>query len=254
MQVRLITRTAGVEGTEYEGKSIDEIIVGTARISSSREVNELFEEADKLLNYCVRNAHWSIFDQAELTFHISTSMPIGEQCLRHTSFNFQKFSGRYARFDKQVEPLEFRQQGNTNRQVGTDVIHPLINGNDAYVELDKLFDQVFNYYGQLADQKVALETARMILPLLTTTNFYMKGSIRSWITFLNVRLHFHAQKEIRMIGDVIKEIFTKECPIISKALYNFEDADKIYILDRVILEKYGVYEMVKENNFKKIKS
>lgn len=45
----------------------------------------------------------------------------------------------------------------------------------------------------------------------------------------------------------------KECPIISAALFNFEDAYDIHILDRVVLEKYGVYQSIKENGFKKIK-
>jgi thymidylate synthase ThyX len=81
----------------------------------------------------------------------------------------------------------------------------------------------------------------------------MKGSIRSWITFLNVRLHSHAQKEIIQLATKIKELFIEECPIISKALYNFEDADKMYILDRIVLEKYGVFQMIKDNEYKKIK-
>lgn len=253
MEVRLVTKTQGVIGSEYEGKSIDEIIAGIARISSSREVNELFEEPYKLLNYCIKNAHWSIFDQADLTFHITTSFPIGEQCIRHKSFEFQKFSGRYAKFDNSLENLEFRLQGKTNRQVGEEAVVPTINGNNAFLELDKIFAQIHDAYGQLTEQQVALETARFILPLLTSTTFYMKGSIRSWITFLNVRLHSHAQKEIITLANGIREIFTQECPIISKALYDFEDADKMYILDRIVLEKYGVFQMIKDNNFKKLK-
>jgi thymidylate synthase (FAD) len=250
---RIVCKTEGYKGTEYEGQSLDNIISGIARISSSREVNELFSESDKLLNYCIKNAHWSIFDQADLTFQITTSMPIGEQCIRHQSFDFQKFSGRYAKFNNSLEPLEFRLQGKTNRQVGEEAIIPTINGNNAFIELDKVFAQIHDCYNQLTEQQVALETARFILPLLTSTTFYMKGSIRSWITFLNVRLHSHAQKEIIQLATKIKELFIEECPIISKALYNFEDADKMYILDRIVLEKYGVFQMIKDNEYKKIK-
>ena len=55
MQVRLIGKTTGL--LEYEEKSIDEIITGIARVSSGRDVNDLFTDADKLLRHCITNGH-----------------------------------------------------------------------------------------------------------------------------------------------------------------------------------------------------
>jgi len=65
-------------------------------------------------------------------------------------------------------------------------------------------------------------------------------------------LHKTAQKECRLVAEAIRYIFIQECPIISKMLFNFEDAYDCHVLDRVLLEKYGVYQMVKTNNYKKI--
>ncbi len=40
MNVQLITHTTGAIGSDYEGKTLDEIVVGIARLSTSKEGNE----------------------------------------------------------------------------------------------------------------------------------------------------------------------------------------------------------------------
>ncbi len=37
MNVQLITHTTGAIGSDYEGKTLDEIVVGIARLSTSKE-------------------------------------------------------------------------------------------------------------------------------------------------------------------------------------------------------------------------
>lgn len=52
MKVQLITHTTGAIGSEYAGKSLDEIVVGIARLSTSKEGNELFKDPAKLIRHC----------------------------------------------------------------------------------------------------------------------------------------------------------------------------------------------------------
>ena len=78
--------------------------------------------------------------------------------------------------------------------------------------------EIKRMYQGLLEDGVARETARMILPLCTKTKIHMTGSIRSWVHFLELRDDEHAQKEIQLIAKEIKRIFSKEFPIISKAL------------------------------------
>jgi thymidylate synthase (FAD) len=255
MQVRLLTKTEGVEGTEYYQKSICHTICGKARASSSREVNELFDEAHKLLRHCILNQHWSIFDQAHLGFEITTSRAMGRELLRHSSIHPQEFSQRYAEVTKH-ENVELRLQSKSNRQSSTEVyiseeeIHDGLSANGL---VDVALEEVFNNYAALIDAGIAKECARSILPECTTTILHMEGSIRSWITLLNARLHQTAQKEVRLIAEQIRDVFITQCPIIAAALYNFEDAYDIHILERIVLEKYGVYSLIKNNKFKKVK-
>lgn len=260
MKVKLLTKTAGVG--DYDGRSIDEIIVGIARLSSSREVNELFEEPDKLLRHCLWNSHWSIFSMANLTFEIETSRAIGREYLRHFSLSPQELSQRYASVSNS-EPIEIREQCKNNRQSSVNIIDPMmyqdVDDNGPYTLyasqlIDNHIDSSHKLYQDLQSNGVARESARFVLPENTQTTLIMNGKIRDWITTLNQRLHHTAQKEARQVAEAIRDIFIQECPIISKMLFNFEDADKIHILERILLEKWGVYDQIKDNGFKKIKS
>lgn len=68
-----------------------------------------FLTSPKLLAYCIKMGHWSIFEQASFTVEIVTSRAISAQMLRHRSFSFQEFSQRYA-FATEFEPVELRTQ------------------------------------------------------------------------------------------------------------------------------------------------
>jgi thymidylate synthase (FAD) len=248
MQVRLVSKTEGYKGTEFEGKSIDEMIVGLARVSSSREINEMFEEPEKLLRHCLFHGHWSIFAECNLTFEIKTSRAMGRELLRH-DLRPQELSQRYAEISE-FEPIELRKQSTNNRQSSSEVLDA---GSDGWSWCETAIMNSEDAYRFLLEQGVARECARMVLPETTQTTLYLNGTIRTWLSVLNSRLHNTAQKEIRLIAEEIKKWFMKECPIISAMMFNFEDAEECHIFDRLILEKYGIYEQVKENNYKKPK-
>ena len=65
-----------------------------ARVSNPK--NQKNEDYSKLLSYCIKNEHWSVFEQAFMTLQIETNRGIAAQILRHRSFTFQEFSQRYA--------------------------------------------------------------------------------------------------------------------------------------------------------------
>ena len=230
MQVRLIGKTTGL--LEYEGKSIDEIITGIARVSCGRDTNDLFTDADKLLRHCIVNGHWSIFEMANLTFEIKTSRAIGREWLRHFSLKPAEFSQRY-QVNSSFEPIELRKQSKSNRQSSEDILTDFDDlVNEHIIKSESL-------YIELLKNNVAKETARFILPETTSTTLIFNGSIRSWITTLNQRLHKTAQKEAREIAEKIRDILISEIPVICKALNNFENAKEIHIMDWLILNKHG---------------
>ena len=70
----------------------------------------------------------------------------------------------------------------------------------------------------MIDNGIAKEVARMVLPLTTQTTMYMKGSLRSWIHYIELRTQENTQKEHRLIADECKKIFIDNFPVIAEAL------------------------------------
>ena len=226
MQVNLKTITPDIEN----------IIVEIARVSSSRK--DKTEKPEGLINYLIRNNHWSPFECGYITFEIETSKAIGIQLLRHRSFTFQEFSQRYQEVGKvsedgMFEPIELRKQADNNRQSSEEVFEPelpnmvdvmviAVGSDSTYYPASDIIDSYLegcqNMYEILLKSGVAREQARMVLPMCTKTRIYMTGSVRSWIHFLSIRDDAHAQKEIQLIAKDIKRQLVDNLPIVSRAL------------------------------------
>jgi len=224
MNVKLIAVTkadAGIMDGNFANLTAEELIVFTARVSNpSNQHNK--ETADKLIGYLIRNKHWSPFEMADMTVEIKTSRAIAAQILRHRSFSFQEFSQRYAEV-QEIEPVQLRRQAETNRQSSLEAHDPTIMVDGKPVLASRLIhDHIaagLQLYKDLLNEKVAKEVARMILPLTTGTTIYMKGSIRSWIHYLQIRTDEHTQLEHRQIALAIAEIFRVHFPNIYNNLW-----------------------------------
>jgi len=158
--------------------------------------------------------HWSPFEHVSCTFEIITSRAIAAQILRHRSFTFQEFSQRYAEITE-LEPIEWREQGKTNRQVGD---KPIILDAALQLQVSQAQKQSYNAYQALIKAGIAKESARMILPLNTQTTLYMTGTLRSWIHYLELRCAEGTQKEHRLIALDIKKRLEVKFPETFKVL------------------------------------
>ena len=193
-------------------KTAEELISYCARVSNpSNQMN--MDSSAKLLSYLIKHKHWSPFEMVDMTVAIVTRRSIAAQILRHRSFSFQEFSQRYSTATD-VQQIELRKQGKTNRQSSEEIIldSTLSKMVDNHLEKSK------ELYQYLIDEGVSRETARDVLPLATETTMYMKGSMRSWIHYLDLRCSQDTQLEHRHIADNIKDIFKENFPNIFLAL------------------------------------
>jgi thymidylate synthase (FAD) len=227
MRVRPISVTQALPGAILDlpaDATPEMVIVYTARVSAPENQTKHFT-ALRLLSYCMRHGHWSVFEMVDLTMEIETSRAIAAQVLRHRSFSFQEFSQRYSAVTKLghlVEPVEMRAKHvEGNRQGSGDNIgwmpipHASYSVNDITQSALKHAELA---YHELLSAGVAPECARMVLPLATKTRIYMKGSVRSWIHYFKVRCDGHAQKEHRLLAEAIKAEFAKVFPVIAEAI------------------------------------
>lgn len=193
------------------GMNAEEYLIYCARVSSDERVNN--DTAPKLMSYLIKHGHWSPFEMISIGVEIETSRAIAQQMLRHRSFSFQEFSQRYARV-VDIEPVQLRQQAETNRQSSTAPVQDATLQDEVYAHIN---DSML-LYDRLLDEGVAKECARMVLPSTTQTTVVMHGTLRSWIHFFNKRCSEHAQQEIQDIAYAARDKISKVCPWTAKAL------------------------------------
>ena len=195
-----------------------------ARVSNPN--NQDNPKVDKLLGYCIKHGHWSIFEQAHMTLEINTTRGIAAQILRHRSFTFQEFSQRYADTNLLEKPQvpELRRQDTKNRQNSIDDI---AETEKAYLQgrISQYFKEGMDLYNDLLSKGIAKECARFVLPLATPTRIYMTGSARSWMHYIQLRTANGTQKEHMDIANLCRDHFICNFPTISKALGWCPDVD-----------------------------
>jgi len=215
VNVRLIAITKPADDLQEDHGiwTAEDLIVYAARVSNpANQLNK--ETAPRLIAYCIKHGHWSIFETASMTVEIETSRAISAQLLRHRSFTFQEWSQRYSA-SSDYETIELRLQDKKNRQASGELCDNL---EFAYEVLEAVHVS-FDVYNRLVEAGVSKETARMVLPLCTSTRPYMTGNVRSWIHYLEQSTSEGTQTEHRLIALAIKEIFTEQFPNIAHALY-----------------------------------
>ena len=195
----------------------DKLLAYIARVSNPE--NQENENIVGLLSYMLRNGHVSPFEMAHACIEINTTRDIGRQILRHRSFSFQEFSGRYQSYDKlpSAKLRECRLQDTKNRQ------NSLETGNEYLKEAWKqrqqqVLSEAQTLYQWALDHGIAKEQARAVLPEgLTPSRIYMVGSLRSWIHYLTSRLDPSTQKEHRLVALEIQEILRGVAPVAMEA-------------------------------------
>lgn len=217
MKVSLISYTQPVISGV---KTPEDLITYCARVSNP--ANQLnMETGAKLIRYLVDNKHFSPLQMVDITVEIITTRDIARQILRHRSFEFQEFSQRYADPTKSMEFVarEARLQDSKNRQnsIETDDLEleeqwQFLQGNLVMFAKDT--------YEWAISKGIAKEVARAVLPEgMTESKLYMKGSLRSWIHYCQLRTDAATQKEHREVAQeclkIIKDLFPSITEIVN---------------------------------------
>jgi thymidylate synthase (FAD) len=196
----------------------DQLVGDMARVSNPKA--KPGDDASKLIAFLIRNRHWSPFEMASMCVEINTTRDVGRQILRHRSFSFQEFSGRYAAYGELNSDIEIRWQDSANRQnsiTAHEDDKPIV---DMIREAtDKLAAEALQTYNWMLELGVAKEVARRILPEgMVPTRMYMTGTIRSWIHYTHERTQPGVQKEHRDLAREIVRIMCEHFPDVSTAV------------------------------------
>lgn len=220
MKVKLVGYTQPAEEFKEHFSDLKELVAFCARVSNpSNQYNN--DTADKLINYLIRNAHWSPLEMCSATLEIETTRDIARQFLRHRSFSFQEFSQRYA---NPTEDLGFtireaRLQDMKNRQNSIDLTYVSADErelNNLWVEKQQaVIAAAKDAYIWAVTNGIAKEQARVVLPEGNTeSRLYVAGTIRSWIHYISVRTDASTQKEHRELALEIARVINKIFPVV----------------------------------------
>ena len=224
----------------------DNAITDAARVSTGNNQKEKTKkENERLIRYLWRNLHTSPFEMVELKFYCKMPVLTARQWIRHRTANVNEISGRYSILASEFyEPEVWRQPDSINKQ-GSQIILDS-EGFDEYI--NSLYktscEDAFKKYEEMIAAGVANEMARMHLPVSTYTEWYWKIDLRNLLHFLNLRLDFHAQYEIRVYAEAMADIVKRMCPMAWKA---FED----YTLNAVTFsaQEWDVIKKQVQQNF-----
>ena len=222
MKVKLISYSTPAPDLMEQGlEDLQDLVAFCARVSNPS--GQLNPENAKLINYLIKNAHWSPLEMVSVCLEITTTRDIARQMLRHRSFAFQEFSQRYADPTKDLDFVirEARLQDTKNRQNSVE-LDPENDGQTIMAgawrnKQQQLLDLAKDTYQWAIDNGIAKEQARAVLPEgLTVSRLYMNGTLRSWIHYLQVRSGNGTQKEHMEIALECAKVIAKVFPMASE--------------------------------------
>lgn len=203
-------------------QNADFMVAKMARVSNPDNQNN--EEFKRLLNYLMKHNHVSPFEMASMCVQIDTTRDISRQILRHRSFSFQEWSGRYEDMTKLGDMVEreCRLQDTDNRQSSLECESQQLK--EAFTDSQNLvWNLAVGAYEVALSNGIAKEQARALLPEgLTPTRLYMTGTIRSWLHYIQVRAGVETQKEHRIVAQGALEVLRQIAPITAEAFFGDE--------------------------------
>jgi thymidylate synthase (FAD) len=220
-QVSLVGLT---KPSAYTGcTTANELVAWAARVSNPSNQNNT-KTASKLIQFLIREKHWSPFEMVDIAMEIKTTRDIARQILRHRSFSFQEYSQRYADPTKDLDFVtrEARLQDLKNRQNSIEVDDSRLEEEWSMMQA-KVRNTAQESYKWAIENGIAKEQARAVLPEgLTESVVIMKGSLRSWIHYCQIRRDRATQKEHREVADQCWEIIKQHFPDVDIALSELE--------------------------------
>lgn len=190
-------------------------IVRNARVSYDADWRTGEESKDaKLVNYMTKNRHTSPFEAMVFTFEVKAPIFVLRQWHRHRTWSYNEVSARYAELPEEFYVPAVEQittQSASNKQMRTNERHPYAESHQDAIY--RACDAAFKIYRTMLAGGVPRELARGVLPLNTYSRMFATVDLHNLFHFLTLRLHEHAQYEIRVYAEALLQLIEPICPV-----------------------------------------
>lgn len=168
----------------------------------------------KLINYLWKNHHTTPFEAVTFTFEVKAPIFVLRQWHRHRTWSYNELSARYRELPEEFyvpDPAILGKQSEVNKQGRADPV----NRQWAETQADQIAEACkanFEIYRDLLATGVARELARSVLPVATYSHMFATVDLLNLLKFLTLRCDGHAQYEIRVYAEAMRELIRPIVP------------------------------------------
>ena len=198
-------------------------IVRAARVSYDADwrTGDDAGKDEKLIRYLMRNRHTSPFEAVTFTFEVKAPLFVLRQWHRHRTWSYNEVSARYSELPDEFyvpDVADITTQSASNKQMRTETQHP--QAAEMQDLMRKAMMAAFDTYKELLARGCPRELARSVLPCSTYSRMFATVDLHNLFHFLRLRLHEHAQKEIRVYAEAMLKLVE---PIVPVAVAAFKE-------------------------------
>ena len=185
----------------------------------------------KLIRYLWKNHHTTPFEAGEVAFEVMAPIFVLRQWHRHRTQSYNELSARYKELPEIFyvpKPEAIGVQSASSKQARDLSTEPLTHEERgrllSEIELTRMQNaNAFELYRGLIARGWPRELARSVLPVATYSHMFVKMNLLNFMKFLMLRCHSHAQYEIRVYAEAMRDIMKPYFPV---CLQTWEDSQK----------------------------
>lgn len=172
----------------------------------------------RLIKYLWKNAHTSPFEAVSFTFEVKAPIFIFRQWHRHRTWSYNEVSARYTELPEEFyvpRAHDIGKQSTSSKQARVE--DDTAEGKQRAEEVVQIiYDEctlAFKTYRDLLARGTPRELARSVLPVATYSHMFASVDLLNLFRFLTLRCHEHAQYEIRVYAEAMRELIRGVVPV-----------------------------------------
>lgn len=211
---------------DFMGDDLSVVRVARVSYDAAWRAGENEKSDEKLINYLWKNNHTTPFEAVTFTFEIKAPIFIFRQWHRHRTWSYNELSARYRELPEELYTPEIDKigiQSENNKQAREQLEKNQLNIEELESQIlyyETICKDTFEGYRYLLKCGWPRELARMVLPLSTYSHMFATVNLLNLLKFITLRSHEHAQYEIRVYSDAMKELIKPIVPTVMKAFEN----------------------------------
>jgi thymidylate synthase (FAD) len=173
----------------------------------------------RLIRYLWKNHHTTPFEAVTFTFEVKAPIFVFRQWHRHRTWSYNELSGRYRELPEEFylpKPEHVGQQSTSSKQARdiTETDAELLDRRRVEADMTReCIEHCFSRYQILLGAGWPKELARSVLPVATYSHMFAIVDLLNLLKFLTLRCHSHAQFEIRVYAEAMRELIRSVVPV-----------------------------------------